>query len=128
MQDKLDARNVQTLTRVEELLACLHEDIGLLRSLKKEEFDVNSEPEVNGIRWHCLVCGHTWQGYTKLNPDIPVSCANCKSPYWNSVPKRGVEGLHSTKDGSPCSLCVKIIQRKISLIQQLKEFENFGNK
>lgn len=79
---------------------------------------------ITGIRWHCLACGHTWKGYVKLNPELPNSCAKCKSPYWNELPKQGIDGLHKTSNGNPCPACVTIIKRKMALAERLKAFES----
>jgi hypothetical protein len=38
----------------------------------------------------CLRCHHLWQRH-KGN-GRPLTCPNCNSPYWDSIPKRKVKG------------------------------------
>lgn len=123
MQDKLESTSGEvsdTLTRVETLLVYLQQDINTLKSLKKDDSE-DLELNLKGIKWHCLSCGHTWEGYVKLNPEVPKACAKCKSPYWGDIPKDRKQ-LHENKynEGKPCPLCAKIINREIELLEQLK--------
>jgi len=36
--------------------------------------------EIKAKKCICERCGHTWIAQTKT---IPISCAKCRSPYWN---------------------------------------------
>lgn len=38
--------------------------------------------------WECSRCGHKWipkEGFSESSK--PISCPNCKSPYWNKPRK-----------------------------------------
>jgi NAD-dependent SIR2 family protein deacetylase len=36
----------------------------------------------------CSRCHHLWQRRRDGNGSLPITCPNCNSPYWNSMPKR----------------------------------------
>jgi DNA-directed RNA polymerase subunit RPC12/RpoP len=41
------------------------------------------EVEVKVKKYKCSRCGHLWERRAKKDNVLPLTCPNCKSPYWN---------------------------------------------
>jgi hypothetical protein len=127
MADKIDA-NLQISERldsVEIVLSSLQENMALLRtSMKEQKTDQSQTPETQndlvGIKWHCVLCGHSWEGHVKTNPEPPEYCAACKKSNWHVIPKNGLQGMHKNQDGKRCKRCAEIIQTKLDALEKLK--------
>ena len=83
--------------------------------------DVSEEAPLdpNGIRWHCMVCGHTWTGWERVNPQYPVACAKCKSPLWNKIPSRKHDLEKGEIECAECAEIYKWLKREYDKIDQL---------
>lgn len=127
MTDKIDPKLQisETLDNVETILSSLQEDMTLLRASMKEQKDrqlqtPDTQNDLAGIKWHCVLCGHSWEGHVKTNPEPPEYCANCKKSNWHIIPKNGMQGMHKTQEDKPCKRCAEIIQTKLDALEKLK--------
>lgn len=69
----------------------------------------------SGLTWHCLHCGHYWEGFTKVNPSMPPCCPQCRTPSWHRVPQNGPHDRN-------CRDCQEIILRHLKEMRRLESF------
>jgi hypothetical protein len=87
---------------------------------KKKQVDLDYQDQeqesLEGqLHWHCMICGHSWEGWQKVNPSPPPTCASCNRPNWSKCPKDGPHDVN-------CEDCKVIIRRQLRDMERLQRF------
>jgi len=91
------------------------------RRQAKIEDDINvvqpsTDIEEGELQWHCYICGYSWFGHDKINPEPPDKCANqeCKRLDYNKLSNLG-------RHDPTCEKCRRKLAKKMKDIDEIKK-------
>ena len=101
-----------------ELINFMETTVSRRQVTTKNEFPEESLLQ-GKLHWHCMLCGHSWEGWLKINPVPPATCANCHKPNWWRCPKMGPHDAN-------CTQCKDLIKRQLKEIEELSYLKEFA--
>lgn len=115
--DNLDDKELTTQELTRKVLDLVEYMARRQAKVREEEFDKEtvSQPDQGEMQWHCYICGYSWGGHDKINPEPPRKCANqtCKRTDYNKI---SMIGSHD----SNCEKCRKKLERLAKELEAAK--------